>query len=144
MVWIDRVNPYWKPTQSQTHVYRFSGKIFLFLSPSNRVNTGEFSCCSSWATKWKVKVAQSCPTLCLYSPLNSLGQNTGLPFPSPGDLPNPGTEPVSRIAGGFFTSWATMEAPCATSLFLISFHWRCKSFVVPTLWDLFSSLSGFY
>ena len=33
----------------------------------------------------------------LYSPRNSLGQNTGLgkPFPSPGDLPNPGMEPRS-------------------------------------------------
>ena len=33
----------------------------------------------------------------LYSPRNSLGQNTGVgqPFPSPGDLPNPGIEPRS-------------------------------------------------
>ena len=33
----------------------------------------------------------------LYSPWNSLGQNTGVgkPFPSPGDLPNPGIEPRS-------------------------------------------------
>ena len=30
---------------------------------------------------------------------------SGLPFPSPGDLPNPGTEPESyAIAGGFFTT----------------------------------------
>ena len=35
-------------------------------------------------------------------------------------------------------------SPLCHSLFPISFHWRCKSFVVPTLWDLFSSLSGFY
>ena len=48
---LDRVNSYWKPTQSQAHIYRFSEKIFLFLSPSNRVNAGEFSCCSSCATK---------------------------------------------------------------------------------------------
>ena len=38
-----------------------------------------------------------------------------LPFPPPGDLPNPGIEPrsptqVSHIADGFFTSWATREA----------------------------------
>ena len=33
----------------------------------------------------------------LYSPWNSLGQNTGMgkPFPAPGDLPNPGIEPRS-------------------------------------------------
>ena len=30
---------------------------------------------------------------------------SGLPFPSPGDLPNPGTEPASlALAGGFFTT----------------------------------------
>ena len=29
---------------------------------------------------------------------------SGLPFPSPGDLPDPGIEPVSpALAGGFFT-----------------------------------------
>ena len=33
---------------------------------------------------------------------------SGLPFPSPGDLPDPGIEPVSlALAGGFFTI-----APC--------------------------------
>ena len=30
---------------------------------------------------------------------------SGLPFPSPGDLPNPGIEPISpALAGGFFTT----------------------------------------
>jgi len=30
---------------------------------------------------------------------------SGLPFPSPGDLPNPGIEPMSpALAGGFFTT----------------------------------------
>ena len=38
----------------------------------------------------------------------------GLPFPSPGELPDPGIEPnsvwvISCIAGGFFTDWATRE-----------------------------------
>ena len=37
-----------------------------------------------------------------------------LPFPSPGDLPDPGIEPVSlmspALAGGFFTISATWEA----------------------------------
>ena len=40
---------------------------------------------------------------------------SGLSFPSPGDLPNPGIEPVSltspALAGGFFTTSATREAP---------------------------------
>ena len=64
------------------------------------------------------EVAQSCPTLCdLWtvadqSPL-SMGFSrqeywSGLPFPSPGDLPDPGIELVSlaspALAGGFFTT----------------------------------------
>ena len=50
----------------------------------------------------------------LYSPWNSPGQNTGLGnfFPSPADLPNPGTGD-SCIAGGFFTNWAIRELPWA-------------------------------
>ena len=36
---------------------------------------------------------------------------SGLPFPTPGDL-NPGIEPASpALAGGFFTTSATWEAP---------------------------------
>ena len=38
-----------------------------------------------------------------------------LPFPPPGDLPNPGVEPMSlmspALAGRFFTTSATGEAP---------------------------------
>ena len=42
------------------------------------------------------------------------GAAIGVPFPPPGDLPDPGTEPVSlmspALAGGFFTTGATWEA----------------------------------
>ena len=65
---------------------------------------------------------QSCPTLC--SPMDcsrqavSMGLSrqehwSGLPFPTPGDLPDPGIEPASLIspalAGGFFTTSATWK-----------------------------------
>ena len=47
----------------------------------------------------KVKVTHLCLTLCdpmdYNSPWSSLGQNTGVPFPSPGDLPNSGIKPRS-------------------------------------------------
>ena len=58
-----------------------------------------------WGKKVKVLVAYSCPTL--YKPMdyNPPGPSvhefsrqeywSGLPFPSPGDIPNPGTEPRS-------------------------------------------------
>ena len=36
---------------------------------------------------------------------------SGLPFPSPGDLPDPGTEPISlALAGRFFTAESPWEA----------------------------------
>ena len=37
---------------------------------------------------------------------------SGLPFPSPGDLPNPGIEPrPTHTVGRYFTVWATREDP---------------------------------
>ena len=48
----------------------------------------------------------------LYSPWDSPGQNTGVGSRSllQGIFPTQGWTQVSRIAGGFFTSWATREA----------------------------------
>ena len=62
--------------------------------------------------------AQSCSTLCDPVDCSPPGSSVhgvsrqeylrGLPFPPPGDLPNPGTEPKRPVspalAGGFFTS----------------------------------------
>ena len=59
--------------------------------------------------------AQWCPALCDpmdCSPQGSLSMGfsrqeywSGLPFPSPGDLPNPGIKPASpALAGGFLTT----------------------------------------
>ena len=39
-----------------------------------------------------------------------------LPFPSSGDLPNPGTEPEAPACQAVFYPWATWEAPLATLL----------------------------
>ena len=45
---------------------------------------------------------------------------SGLPFPSPGDLPHPGIEPASlaspALAGRFFTTSATWEEAETTTL----------------------------
>ena len=48
----------------------------------------------------------------LYSPWNSPGQNTGVGSLSllQGIFPTQGSNQVSHITGGFFTSWATREA----------------------------------
>ena len=70
------------------------------------------------------KSLQSCLTVCdpmdcsLQAPL-SMGFSrqeywSELPFPSPGDLPDPGIEPISlmspALAGKFFTTSTTWEA----------------------------------
>ena len=87
-----------------------------------------------------VLVAQSCPTLlqppwtvALQAPL-SMGFPkqvywSGLPFPSPGDLPNSGIEPESpALTGGFFTTeppgspeaWLGKHKEC-----VLKFRGRC-------------------
>ena len=65
------------------------------------------------------KLLQLCPTLCDpmdHSPPLSVGFSrqeywSGLPFPSPADLPDPGIKPTSlmspALAGRFFTSSST-------------------------------------
>ena len=72
-------------------------------------------------------VAQSCLTLCdpIDDPIDcSLTGSSvygifqakywnGFPFPPPGDLPDPEINPVSpELAGGFFTTSTTWQAPC--------------------------------
>ena len=51
---------------------------------------------------------------------------SGLPFPSPGDLPNPGIKLASlrspALAGGFFTSSTTWEALSDMLVCVISFN----------------------
>ena len=58
-------------------------------------------------------VTKSCPTLansmdCQSPPSMGFSRQecwSGLPFPSPGGLPNPGTETACQaLAGGFFTT----------------------------------------
>ena len=62
----------------------------------------------------KVKVAQLCPTLRPHGQQSTRvlfpwdfsrqGYWSGLPFPSPGDLPDPGIEPGSPALQAFFTT----------------------------------------
>ena len=61
---------------------------------------------------------------------------SGLPFPSPGDLPDPGIEPTSdALAGGFFTS-KPPEKPLVWPKPL-SYTWKCNILDwVSTYWSL--------
>ena len=54
---------------------------------------------------------------------------SGLPFPPPGDLPNPGIKPTSLMSpllvGGFFTTSTTWETPLSLfSRSVVSDSWR--------------------
>ena len=50
---------------------------------------------------------------------------SGLPFPTPGDLPSPGVKPVflasPALAGGFFTTNATWESPTYSYAYIYCF-----------------------
>ena len=69
-----------------------------------------FSCVQLFVTLWTV--ARQAP---LFMGFSRQEYWSGLPFPSPGDLPNPGIESASlmspALAGRFFTISATWEAP---------------------------------
>ena len=77
---------------------------WALLSPPDTTTTGHFFCFGLKVKKWNL-ATQSCPTLC--NPVNCSPPDSpftkftrqkywsGLPFPSPRDLPNPGIEPGS-------------------------------------------------
>ena len=70
-------------------------------------NCSLLSCGQLFATPW---------TVAIQAPLSMgfSGQEcwSGLPCPPPGDLSHPGIEPESlTLAGRFFATWATWEAP---------------------------------
>ena len=68
------------------------------------------SCVRLFATPWTV--AHQAPLSMGFSRQRYW---SGISFPSPGDLPNPGMEPAClkspALAGGLFYHWATKEAP---------------------------------
>ena len=76
-----------------------------------------FSCVQLFATPWTVTCQAP-----LSMEFSRQEDWSGLPFPSPGDLPNPGNQPMSlmspALAGGFFTTSTTWEAPSTYAIFL--------------------------
>ena len=82
------------------------------------------------------KSLQSCLTLCDPMDCSLPGSSvhgilqaeywSGLPCPPPGELPNPGIEPTSRmsaaLAEGWFTSNATWEALFYLTYYLSIYH----------------------
>ena len=82
------------------------GVVFLVLSCFNRVQL--------FATPWTV--ATTSPQAPLSMGFSRQDYRSGLPCPSPGDLPDAGVEPVSlmspALASGFFTTSTTWTAQC--------------------------------
>ena len=69
----------------------------------------------------------------------------GSPCPPPGNLPNPGTEPISfaspALAGGFFTTSTTWESVCKWTLSVYKFFSILPSNITQT-WEIQKTLSG--
>ena len=60
---------------------------------------------------------------------------SGLPFPSPRDLPNPGIEPRSpSTPGRLFTVWATREAHCLKAEAVMKKNTERRKIFVVLLW----------
>ena len=78
----------------------------LYISPVRTCVLSGFRRVRLLATVWTI--AHKAPLSLGFS---RQGYWSGLPFPSPGDLPNPGIKPVSlmppALAGGFFTMSAS-------------------------------------
>ena len=66
---------------------------------------------------------------------------SGLPFPAPGDLPDPGIEPTTpALAAGFFTTSTTWEAQLKAYVHTKACTWM---FFFITFISLFSQLKFF-
>ena len=105
-----------------------------------------------WVSKHKVK-SLSCvrlfaiPWTVVYQASLSMGFSrqeywSGLPFPSPGDLPDPGIKPrFSCIAGRCFTLWATREALKAQSKTFIHGLYHLPPYIILMYMCVLSLLS---
>ena len=86
-----------------------SGELPHLIAASSVRVLSHFSRVQLFATLWTI--AHQAPLSVEFSRQEHW---SGLQFPSPGDLPNPGIEPMSfmspALASGFFTTRATWEA----------------------------------
>ena len=90
---------------------QFPSNMGAFLTASlwkGKAKVKLLNCVWLFATPWTVAYEEVPPTM----EFSRQECWSGLPFPSPGDLPNPGIEPrSSALQADDFTVWATKEAP---------------------------------
>ena len=86
-------------------------------TPASQLGWGPPSCEGGRKWKWSCSVVSDSVTpwaVAYHSPPSMEFSRqeywNGLPFPSPGDLPNPGVKPRSPASGRCFTIWASREA----------------------------------
>ena len=99
-------------------LYQNMKKPFLRLQLSGRKDKCVHLC---------MLVTQPCLTVCnpmdcssIHGILSRQESWSGVPFPSPGDLPNPGTKPASPVAASLAGRfWATWESQCRDMYLLI-------------------------
>ena len=131
--------------------------------------SGQWGCCIRWPLRISCSLsagisASSCVCACMLNHVQlfaavwmrarqaplSMGFSrqeywSGLPFPSPGDLPNPGIEPASPSLQEDFTCWPIREAKllCAKRKFSkISEEQKEKKKKKKTHWKLIFSWDG--
>ena len=81
------------------------------LEPNCDIAVQSLSCVQLFATRWTV--AHAAP-LSMGFPRQEYWN--GLPFPSPGHIPNPGIKPMSpALVGGFFTTEPPGKQNCDSS-----------------------------
>ena len=74
-----------------------------------------FSCVQLFATPWTVNTQVP-----LSMGFSRQEDWSGVPFPSPEHLPNPGSEPRSPFADRFFTIWAIREIKCTINVMCLN------------------------
>ena len=88
--------------------YDYSGP-FVYFNFELTFNAQSLSCVQLLAAPWTVTHQASLP-----KELSKQEYWSGVPFPTPGALPNPGIKPASlaspTLTGGFFTTSAAWEA----------------------------------
>ena len=130
---------------SKCSLYIWKFLVYVLLKPS--LKDFEYN----FANMWPVFVAQSCPTLynrwfaACQAPLSMWlprqGYWSGLPFTSPGDLPDPGIEPGSPAlqADSLPTMWNEHSCMVILIFFGIALLWDWnKNWPFPVLWPLMS------
>ena len=128
------VVPFSSCPQSLPSSESFPMSQLLTIIGLHKLNFAQFSHVQLFVTPWTVAYTAPLPM-----EFSRQEYRSGLPFSSPGDLPDPGTR-VSCIAGRSFTIWATREPPnlgvtiYKTLSSRFTFH-KSYHFLYPLLWS---------